>query len=199
MPLVGVKHQAVLSCAIAAAAVLQPPSSWLHHYGGPSPLNVSIRCSGACLSALQVHCLCSFILQGVPLHLFCGSAARQCTCSAAVLPTQVKLLEQNEDRFGAKGSPDTHFGHDVIPHALRDKLKVVAHHFTGYWRVSLIMAGSNEAITATLAATHDLSSQCCKALFCCCSLLTAPAVSLVVRHGRPHQVAMVPLCREHPA
>ena len=60
------------------------------------------------------------------------------------LPAQVKLLEQNEDRFGAKASPDTHFGHDVIPHALRDKLKVVAHHFTGYWRVSLILAGTTK-------------------------------------------------------
>jgi len=28
-----------------------------------------------------------------------------------------------------------HFGADVIPHALESKLKVVAHHFDGYWRV----------------------------------------------------------------
>ena len=101
---------------------------------------------------------------GEPLHLSCSGTAWQCRCSAAVLPAQVKLLEQNEDRFGAKASPDTHFGHDVIPHALRDKLKVVAHHFKGYWRVSLILAGSIEANIATLAATHNLSSQCCKAL-----------------------------------
>lgn len=121
------------------------------------------------------------------------------TAAAAVLPVKVKLLEQNEDRFGAKASPDTHFGHDVIPHALRDKLKVVAHHFTGYWRVSLILAGFDEAITATLAATQNLSSQCCKAPSRCCSLLTAPALSLGVHHGQAPPSCRGPLCREHPA
>ena len=171
-------------CRAAASQQLAASLSWTIPAGGSQSL---LRCMPCGTTAC-----CSCTPQGVPSHLSCGSTARQCTCSAALLPAQVKLLEQNEDRFGAKASPDTHFGHDVIPHALRDKLKVVAHHFTGYWRVSLILAGSNKAITATLAATHHLSSQCCKALPGCCSLLTAPALSLVVPHGRPHQVAMVP-------
>ncbi|KAK9828450.1 hypothetical protein WJX72_000056 [[Myrmecia] bisecta] len=45
-----------------------------------------------------------------------------------------KLLQTNETHFGSDAGPDTHFGHDVIPHALRDNLRIVAHHFDGYWR-----------------------------------------------------------------
>ena len=47
----------------------------------------------------------------------------------------VSLLQENEDHFGSDAGPDTHFGHDVIPHALREGYRVVAHHFDGYWRV----------------------------------------------------------------
>lgn len=46
-----------------------------------------------------------------------------------------RLLLQNEDHFGDEAGPDTHFGYDVIPHALRDGLRIVAHHHPGYWRV----------------------------------------------------------------
>ncbi len=46
-----------------------------------------------------------------------------------------RLLLQNEDHFGDKAGPDTHFGYDVIPHALRDGLTIVAHYHPGYWRV----------------------------------------------------------------
>lgn len=48
----------------------------------------------------------------------------------------VDLLHENEDHFGEDAGPDTHFGHDVIPHALREGFSVRAHHFDGYWRVS---------------------------------------------------------------
>ena len=47
----------------------------------------------------------------------------------------VDLLHENEDHFGEDAGPDTHFGHDVIPHALREGFSVRAHHFDGYWRV----------------------------------------------------------------
>ncbi|KAK9914771.1 hypothetical protein WJX75_000324 [Coccomyxa subellipsoidea] len=45
-----------------------------------------------------------------------------------------RLLSQNENHFGDQAGPDTHFGYDVIPHALRDGLRIVAHHHPGYWR-----------------------------------------------------------------
>ena len=48
----------------------------------------------------------------------------------------VSLLHENEGHFGSDAGPDTHFGHDVMPHALREGYTVVAHHFDGYWRVS---------------------------------------------------------------
>ncbi len=44
---------------------------------------------------------------------------------------QVNLL-----RTESGDTKSAHFGADVIPHALESKLKVVAHHFDGYWRVS---------------------------------------------------------------
>ena len=47
----------------------------------------------------------------------------------------VSLLHENEGHFGSDAGPDTHFGHDVMPHALREGFSVVAHHFDGYWRV----------------------------------------------------------------
>ncbi len=47
----------------------------------------------------------------------------------------VSLLHENEGHFGSDAGPDTHFGHDVMPHALREGYTVVAHHFDGYWRV----------------------------------------------------------------
>lgn len=47
----------------------------------------------------------------------------------------VSLLHENEGHFGSDAGPDTHFGHDVMPHALREGFTVVAHHFDGYWRV----------------------------------------------------------------
>ena len=51
----------------------------------------------------------------------------------------MKLLAgQEEQHYGTDSGPDTHFGHDVIPHALRDGYRVVAHHFTGYFRVRLL-------------------------------------------------------------
>jgi glucose-1-phosphate adenylyltransferase len=46
----------------------------------------------------------------------------------------VSLLHENEGHFGSDAGPDTHFGHDVMPHALREGYTVVAHHFDGYWR-----------------------------------------------------------------
>ncbi|KAK9844020.1 hypothetical protein WJX81_002055 [Elliptochloris bilobata] len=46
----------------------------------------------------------------------------------------VALLAGQEDHYGENSGPDTHFGHDVIPHALRDGYRVVAHHFNGYFR-----------------------------------------------------------------
>ncbi|KAK9831226.1 hypothetical protein WJX74_008354 [Apatococcus lobatus] len=45
-----------------------------------------------------------------------------------------RLLTENEEHFGTDAGPDTHFGHDVMPHALRAGLRVGAHHFGGYWR-----------------------------------------------------------------
>ena len=47
----------------------------------------------------------------------------------------VALLAGQEGHYGKDSGPDTHFGHDVIPHALRDGYRVVAHHFSGYFRV----------------------------------------------------------------
>ena len=46
---------------------------------------------------------------------------------------QVKLL-----RSDSGDTDSAHFGHDVIPSALKTGLKVVAHHFDGYWRVSVV-------------------------------------------------------------
>jgi ADP-glucose pyrophosphorylase len=46
-----------------------------------------------------------------------------------------RLLGQNENHFGDQAGADTHFGYDVIPHALRDGYRIVAHHHPGYWRV----------------------------------------------------------------
>ena len=46
----------------------------------------------------------------------------------------VSLLAGQEGHYGKDSGPDTHFGHDVIPHALRDGYRVVAHHFAGYFR-----------------------------------------------------------------
>ena len=46
----------------------------------------------------------------------------------------VALLAGQEGHYGKDSGPDTHFGHDVIPHALRDGYRVVAHHFAGYFR-----------------------------------------------------------------
>lgn len=48
-----------------------------------------------------------------------------------------RLLGQNENHFGDQAGADTHFGYDVIPHALRDGYRIVAHHHPGYWRVRL--------------------------------------------------------------
>lgn len=44
---------------------------------------------------------------------------------------QVNLL-----RTESGDTHSAHFGADVVPHALDSGLKVVAHHFDGYWRVS---------------------------------------------------------------
>ncbi len=46
------------------------------------------------------------------------------------LDLQVKLLQEETDE------PLDHFGHHIIPQALRTNHKVVAHNFDGYWRVS---------------------------------------------------------------
>jgi glucose-1-phosphate adenylyltransferase len=46
----------------------------------------------------------------------------------------VELLQGGRELVGRKEPPSTHFGHDVIPQALREKKKVVAHHYDGYWR-----------------------------------------------------------------
>lgn len=51
----------------------------------------------------------------------------------------VSLLHENEGHFGSDAGPDTHFGHDVMPHALREGFTVVAHHFDGYWRVCCLV------------------------------------------------------------
>ncbi len=51
---------------------------------------------------------------------------------------QVNLL-----RTESGDTKSAHFGADVIPHALESKLKVVAHHFDGYWRVSAKIALDN--------------------------------------------------------
>ena len=47
----------------------------------------------------------------------------------------IKLLDRH--RAGTDTKPDAHFGYDVIPHALEDGLRIMAHHHPGYWRVSL--------------------------------------------------------------
>lgn len=47
---------------------------------------------------------------------------------------QVNLL-----RTESGDTHSAHFGADVIPHALDSHLKVVAHHFDGYWRVSRLL------------------------------------------------------------
>jgi len=59
----------------------------------------------------------------------------------------VSLLHENEGHFGSDAGPDTHFGHDVMPHALREGYTVVAHHFDGYWRVGLPGAISSSPIS----------------------------------------------------
>ena len=53
----------------------------------------------------------------------------------------VALLAGQEDHYGKNSGPDTHFGHDVIPHALRDGYRVVAHHFSGYFRARACWLG----------------------------------------------------------
>lgn len=45
------------------------------------------------------------------------------------LGLQVKLLQSDGDE------PADHFGHHIIPQALKSSHKVVAHNFDGYWRV----------------------------------------------------------------
>ena len=45
-----------------------------------------------------------------------------------------KLLDRHS--AGNDTKPDAHFGYDVIPHALEDGLRIMAHHHPGYWRVS---------------------------------------------------------------
>lgn len=49
-----------------------------------------------------------------------------------------EVLERLLDRHSASANskPDAHFGYDVIPHALEDGLRIMAHHHPGYWRVS---------------------------------------------------------------
>ena len=49
-----------------------------------------------------------------------------------------EVLEKLLDRHSAgnNSKPDAHFGYDVIPHALEDGLRIVAHNHPGYWRVS---------------------------------------------------------------
>lgn len=44
---------------------------------------------------------------------------------------QVKLLSE-------AGQGGEQFGRDVIPHALEKGYNVTAHHFNGYWRVSIV-------------------------------------------------------------
>ena len=57
---------------------------------------------------------------------------------------QVELLQGGRELVGKKEPPSTHFGHDVIPQALREKKKVVAHHYDGYWRVGLCLCSSSQ-------------------------------------------------------
>ncbi|CAK0781127.1 hypothetical protein CVIRNUC_005292 [Coccomyxa viridis] len=47
-----------------------------------------------------------------------------------------EVLEKLLDRHSAgnNSKPDAHFGYDVIPHALEDGLRIVAHNHPGYWR-----------------------------------------------------------------
>ena len=47
----------------------------------------------------------------------------------------IKILDRQS--AGTDTKPDAHFGYDVIPHALEDGLRIVAHHHPGYWRVSV--------------------------------------------------------------
>ncbi len=62
-------------------------------------------------------------------------ALRRARAAGARRKALVALLAGQEDHYGNDSGPDTHFGHDVIPHALRDGMRVVAHHFGGYFRV----------------------------------------------------------------
>lgn len=71
----------------------------------------------------------------------------------------MSLLQENEDHFGSDAGPDTHFGHDVIPHALREGYRVVAHHFDGYWRV-----GSLSSQVASRFFGSDTSETFCALL-----------------------------------
>ena len=72
-----------------------------------------------------------------------------CTCSCAAL--QVKLL-----RSESGDTKSAHFGHDLIPSALQNGLKVVAHHFGGYWRVR---SSSAAARTHLLSFVEGRASQ----------------------------------------
>ena len=49
----------------------------------------------------------------------------------------IKLLDRHS--AGPDTKPDAHFGYDVIPHALEDGLRIMAHHHPGYWRVSILI------------------------------------------------------------
>ena len=56
--------------------------------------------------------------------------------SAGAVPAQVlERLLSGDGGDVSNGSAGAHFGYDVIPRALRDNLRVVAHHHPGYWRV----------------------------------------------------------------
>ena len=77
-----------------------------------------------------------------------------------------RLLAENEDHFGSDAGPDTHFGHDVIPHALRDGCSIAAHHYDGYWRVQplrafalLILACAEGPLRKSLVADFAIPSR----------------------------------------
>jgi hypothetical protein len=55
-------------------------------------------------------------------------------CGAAAAQVLERLLGEPGVGDGS-GSGSTHFGYDVLPRALRDGLRVCAHHHPGYWRV----------------------------------------------------------------
>ena len=75
---------------------------------------------------------------------------------------QVKLLQS-----GSAEKPSDHFGHHIIPQALSSELKVAAHHFDGYWRVSASLH-----ITLYIQETTTLQeSTCLLALLCIDTLL----------------------------